>query len=80
MYIVYLISSLNSSDSPCSSSGSEWSPSSPLPPIEGGQPENALIDNPDRHMGPAVNSRLPKLAATSTNGSLPSRRLSRLSK
>ncbi|TMW54051.1 hypothetical protein DOY81_000837 [Sarcophaga bullata] len=68
------------SDSPCSSSGSEWSPSSPLPPIEGGQPENALIDNPDRHMGPAVNSRLPKLVATSTNGPLPSRRLARLSK
>uniref|UniRef100_A0A1I8PS73 Kinesin motor domain-containing protein n=1 Tax=Stomoxys calcitrans TaxID=35570 RepID=A0A1I8PS73_STOCA len=58
------------SDSPCSSSGSEWSPSSPLPPIEGGQFTSLSMDNltlqenPDRHMGPAVNSRLPKLAAT----------------
>lgn len=60
-----------SSDSPCSSSGSEWSPSSPLPPIDGGggqlaasSVDNLSQDNPDRHMGPAVHSRLPKLATT----------------
>uniref|UniRef100_A0A1I8M6Z6 Kinesin motor domain-containing protein n=1 Tax=Musca domestica TaxID=7370 RepID=A0A1I8M6Z6_MUSDO len=59
------------SDSPCSSSGSEWSPSSPLPPIDGGggqlaasSADNLSQDNPDRHMGPAVHSRLPKLATT----------------
>ncbi|KAM7360990.1 kinesin family member 19A [Cochliomyia hominivorax] len=70
------------SDSPCSSSGSEWSPSSPLPPIEGGQSiaEIALSDNPDRHMGPAVHSRLPKLAATTNNIPPPSRRIMRLNK
>uniref|UniRef100_A0A1A9ZK46 Kinesin motor domain-containing protein n=1 Tax=Glossina pallidipes TaxID=7398 RepID=A0A1A9ZK46_GLOPL len=51
------------SDSPCSSSGSDWSPSSPLPPIDGQMANHGkFIDNPDRHMGPAiVYSRLPKI-------------------
>uniref|UniRef100_A0A1A9WS28 Kinesin motor domain-containing protein n=1 Tax=Glossina brevipalpis TaxID=37001 RepID=A0A1A9WS28_9MUSC len=51
------------SDSPCSSSGSDWSPSSPLPPIDGQITNHGkFIDNPDRHMGPAiVYSRLPKI-------------------
>ncbi|XP_037808588.1 kinesin-like protein KIF19 [Lucilia sericata] len=70
------------SDSPCSSSSSEWSPSSPLPPIEGGPAiaEIAIADNPDRHMGPAVHSRLPKLAATNNTGPPPSRRVMRFNK
>ncbi|EDV91613.1 GH19699 [Drosophila grimshawi] len=45
------------SDSPGSSSSSEWSPVSPLPAIE-----IAVSDGPDRLMGPPVNPRLPRLS------------------
>ncbi|XP_018784075.1 PREDICTED: kinesin-like protein KIF19 [Bactrocera latifrons] len=53
------------SESPGSSSSSEWSPGSPLPPIDS-QILSAFQDGPDRHMGPLVNPRLPKLSATNT--------------
>ncbi|CAD6992594.1 kinesin-like protein KIF19 [Ceratitis capitata] len=53
------------SESPGSSSSSEWSPGSPLPPIDSQIP-SAFQDGPDRHMGPLVNPRLPKLSATAT--------------
>ncbi|KAL7731205.1 hypothetical protein ACLKA6_014393 [Drosophila palustris] len=46
------------SDSPGSSSSSEWSPASPLPPIEG----HVMSEGPDRLMGPPVNPRLPRLS------------------
>nr|NP_996208.1 kinesin family member 19A [Drosophila melanogaster]AAS65150.1 kinesin family member 19A [Drosophila melanogaster] len=50
------------SDSPGSSSSSEWSPASPLPQIDN------QMDPVDRVMGPPVNPRLPRLsAATSAN-------------
>ncbi|KAH8283926.1 hypothetical protein KR054_005422 [Drosophila jambulina] len=52
------------SDSPGSSSSSEWSPASPLPPID------SQLDPVDRVMGPPVNPRLPRLA-TASNASVP---------
>ncbi|KAH8383781.1 hypothetical protein KR009_010514, partial [Drosophila setifemur] len=48
------------SDSPGSSSSSEWSPASPLPPIEN------QADAVDRVMGPPVNPRLPRLTTGSS--------------
>ncbi|KAH8268693.1 hypothetical protein KR026_012092 [Drosophila bipectinata] len=60
------------SDSPGSSSSSEWSPASPLPPIE------SQVDAVDRVMGPPVNPRLPRLTTTAAGGSRrPSLRMSR---
>ncbi|XP_068153366.1 kinesin-like protein KIF19 [Drosophila tropicalis] len=44
------------SDSPGSSSSSEWSPVSPLPPID------IQVEQVDRVMGPPVNQRLPRLS------------------
>ncbi|SPP88090.1 kinesin-like protein KIF19 [Drosophila guanche] len=50
------------SDSPGSSSSSEWSPASPLPPIE------MHADPVDRVMGPPVNPRLPRLSTGTAGG------------
>ncbi|TDG42570.1 hypothetical protein AWZ03_011009 [Drosophila navojoa] len=50
------------SDSPGSSSSSEWSPASPLPAIESHAEHIIVADGPDRLMGPPVNSRLPRLS------------------
>lgn len=66
-----------SSDSPGSSSSSEWSPVSPLPAIEG-HAEHIVSEGPDRLMGPPVNARLPRLStAVPVSGALrrPSLRL-----
>ncbi|KAH8388492.1 hypothetical protein KR093_008004 [Drosophila rubida] len=49
------------SDSPGSSSSSEWSPASPLPAIEA-HAEHVISEGPDRLMGPPVNARLPRLS------------------
>ncbi|XP_030369213.1 kinesin-like protein KIF19 [Scaptodrosophila lebanonensis] len=62
------------SDSPGSSSSSEWSPASPLPHIEGqlvaaGGDQILVSDGPDRLMGPPVNPRLPRLATAMPAGS-----------
>ncbi|XP_030563893.1 kinesin-like protein KIF19 [Drosophila novamexicana] len=65
------------SDSPSSSSSSEWSPASPLPVIEG-HPELIVVpEGPDRLMGPPVNPRLPRLstAVPATGTRRPSLRL-----
>ncbi|KAI8045579.1 hypothetical protein M5D96_001761 [Drosophila gunungcola] len=51
------------SDSPGSSSSSEWSPASPLPQIDN------QMDPVDRVMGPPVNPRLPRLS-TASNGNI----------
>ncbi|XP_060649101.1 kinesin-like protein KIF19 [Drosophila nasuta] len=64
------------SDSPGSSSSSEWSPASPLPAIEG-HAEHVIAEGPDRLMGPPVNARLPRLstAVAATGLRRPSLRL-----
>ncbi|ALC45555.1 Kif19A [Drosophila busckii] len=61
------------SDSPGSSSSSEWSPASPLPAIEG-QPEHVVLEGPDRLMGPKVNARLPRMSNPSTGAATGTRR------
>ncbi|XP_050745494.1 kinesin-like protein KIF19 isoform X3 [Drosophila biarmipes] len=55
------------SDSPGSSSSSEWSPASPLPHID------SQMDPVDRVMGPPVNPRLPRLSTATVPGAGPRR-------
>jgi len=55
------------SDSPGSSSSSEWSPASPLPHIDN------QMDPVDRVMGPPVNPRLPRLSTATVPAGGPRR-------